>query len=252
MPLSDQSAMQHQYATSARLETRISIHEKYSRNQQPFAAWIRSHYALQPGERILELGCGTGSMWQGMCLPDGCRLTLTDFSAGMLDTARANTAHLQADYALVDAQDIPYPDAAFDVVIANMMLYHVPDIVKALREIRRVLKPGGRFIAATFGEHGVVQAVADMLQMRFDANMRFTLQNGEAQLRAVFSQVERHDREDALDVTDLADLIAYLRSMQQMTALADVPDERLLAAFAPHVRQGVLSLPKEYGLFICG
>lgn len=251
MALSDKAAMNTQYATSARLETRISIHEKYSRNQQPFAEWIVSHYALAPGEQVLELGCGTGSMWRGVILPESCHVTLTDFSAGMLETAKANTAHLAADYAVVDAQDIPYPDAAFDVVIANMMLYHVPDIAKALAEIRRVLKPGGRFLAATFGENGVVQAVAAMLGMRFDTNMRFTLQNGGEQLAACFAQVARHDREDALDVTDLRDLIAYLRSMQQMTALADVPDEKLLAAFAPHVRDGVLSLPKEYGLFIC-
>lgn len=251
MALSDKAAMDAQYATSARLETRISIHEKYSRNQQPFAEWIVSHYALAPGEQVLELGCGTGSMWRGVTLPESCHVTLTDFSAGMLETAKANTAHLAADYAVMDAQDIPYPDAAFDVVIANMMLYHVPDIGKALAEIRRVLKPGGRFLAATFGENGVVQAVAAMLGMRFDTNMRFTLQNGGEQLAACFAQVERHDREDALDVTDLCDLIAYLRSMQQMTALADVPDEKLLAAFAPHVSDGVLSLPKEYGLFIC-
>jgi len=251
MALSDKAAMNTQYATSARLETRISIHEKYSRNQQPFAEWIVSHYALVPGEQVLELGCGTGGMWRGVTLPESCHVTLTDFSAGMLETAKASTAHLAADYAVVDAQDIPYPDAAFDVVIANMMLYHVPDIAKALAEIRRVLKPGGRFLAATFGENGVVQAVAAMLGMRFDTNMRFTLQNGGEQLAACFAQVERHDREDALDVTDLRDLIAYLRSMQQMTALADVPDEKLLAAFAPHVRDGVLSLPKEYGLFIC-
>ena len=251
MDLSDKAAMNTQYATSARLETRISIHEKYSRNQQPFAEWIVSHYALAPGEQVLELGCGTGSMWRGVTLPESCHVTLTDFSAGMLETAKASTTHLTADYAVVDAQDIPYPDAAFDVVIANMMLYHVPDIGKALAEIRRVLKPGGRFLAATFGENGVVQAVAAMLGMRFDTNMRFTLQNGGEQLAACFTQVERHDREDALDVTDLHDLIAYLRSMQQMTALADVPDEKLLAAFAPHVSDGVLSLPKEYGLFIC-
>lgn len=251
MALSDQTAMNTQYATSARLETRISIHEKYSRNQQPFAEWIVSHYNLAPGEQVLELGCGTGSMWRGVTLPDNCRVTLTDFSEGMLDTARANTTHLTADYAVADAQDIPYSDDSFDVVIANMMLYHVPDIAKALREIRRVLKPGGRFLAATFGENGVVQAVAEMLDMPFDTNMRFTLQNGGEQLAACFTQVERYDREDALDVTDLRDLIAYLRSMQQMTALADVPDEALLAAFAPYVRHGVLSLPKEYGLFIC-
>lgn len=251
MALSDKAAMNTQYATSARLEMRIGIHEKYSRNQQPFAEWIVSHYDLQTGQRVLELGCGTGSMWRGVTLPDDCRVTLTDFSAGMLETAKANTAHLAADYAVVDAQDIPYPDASFDVIIANMMLYHVPDIAKALAEIRRVLRPGGRFLAATFGENGVVQAVAEMLGMRFDTNMRFTLQNGGEQLAAVFRQVERHDREDALDVTNLHDLIAYLRSMQQMTVLADIPDEKLLAAFAPHVRDGVLSLPKEYGLFIC-
>lgn len=251
MSLSDKNVVAGQYATADRLSTRISIHEKYSRNQQPFGAWIVSHYDLQAGERVLELGCGTGSMWQGVTLPTGCRVTLTDFSAGMLDTARVSTAHLAADYAVVDAQAIPYPDAAFDVVIANMMLYHVPDIAQALEEIRRVLKPGGRFFAATFGENGVVQAVAEMLGMRFDTNMRFTLQNGEGQLRAVFAEVIRRDREDALDVTDLGDLIAYLRSMQQMSSLADVPDETLLSAFRPRMVDGVLSLPKEYGIFVC-
>jgi len=251
MSLTDKTVVTGQYANADRLATRISIHERYSRNQQPFGEWIVSHYDLRPGERVLELGCGTGSMWKGVSLPEGCCVILTDFSAGMLDTARENTGHLAADYDVVDAQDIPYPDAAFDVVIANMMLYHVPDIPRALGEIRRVLKPGGRFFAATFGEHGVVQAVADMLGMPFDTNMRFTLQNGDAQLGAFFAEVQRLDREDALDVTDLTDLIAYLRSMQQMTALANVPDETLLAAFAPHVKEGVLSLPKEYGLFIC-
>ncbi len=251
MALSDKTVVTSQYATSARLETRIGIHEKYSRNKQPFGEWVVNHYHLQPGEQVLELGCGTGSMWQGVTLPVGCHVTLTDLSAGMLDAAKANTAHLAADYAIVDAQEIPYPDGAFDVVIANMMLYHVPDIAKALSEIRRVLKPGGRFFAATTGENGAVEAVADMLHMCFDTNRRFTLQNGTAQLRAYFEEVSCDTREDALDVTDLGDLIAYLRSMQQMTALADVPDEMLLTAFRARMTDGVLSLPKEYGLFVC-
>lgn len=251
MSIADKQVVSGQYATAERLSTRIGIHEKYSRNRQPFGEWIVSHYALRPGERVLELGCGTGSMWQGVKLPEGCRVVLTDFSEGMLDAARGNTVHLEAEYGVVDAQDIPYPDGSFDVVIANMMLYHVPDTGKALGEIRRVLRPGGRFFAATFGENGVVQAVAEMLGMRFDTNMRFTLQNGATQLRTVFDAVDRYDREDALDVTDLNDLIAYLRSMQQMTALADVPDETLLTAFRSRMRNGVLSLPKEYGLFCC-
>ncbi len=251
MSIADKAVVKDQYATSARLETRISIHEKYSRNKQPFGAWIVSHYDLHPGENVLELGCGTGSMWQGVTLPEGCALTLTDLSAGMLDAARANTAHLHAEYALCDAMELPFPDAAFDVVIANMMLYHVPDIDRALREIRRMLKPQGRFFAATFGEHGVTEAVFEMLSLPCTANHRFTLQNGGAQLANHFSAVEMRQREDALDVTFLPDLIAYLRSMAGMTLLADIPDERLLEVFTQHMQDGVLSLPKEYGLFLC-
>lgn len=251
MSLTTRDTLNTQYATSDRLETRISIHEKYSRNKQPFGEWITSHYALQPGECILELGCGTGSMWQGMTLPEGASLILTDFSAGMLDTARANTSHLHADYAAVDAQQIPYPDGSFDVVIANMMLYHVPDIGRALGEIRRVLKPEGRFFAATYGENGVMPAVMGMLGMQAQGNARFTQQSGGEQLSQVFAKVERLDREDALDVTNIEDLIGYLRSMQQMHVLADVPDDVLRAAFSRHMIGGVLHLPKEYGLFVC-
>ena len=251
MNIADRTVLQNQYATSARLETRISIHEKYSRNKQPFGEWIVSHYDLKPGEQLLELGCGTGSMWQGVTLPADCHVTLTDLSAGMLAAAQANTRRLAADYMVCDAMALPFADASFDVVIANMMLYHVPDIPRALGEIRRVLKPQGRFFAATFGEHGAVEAVLDMLSLPCTANHRFTLQNGGTLLAEHFDDIRLLRREDALDVTDLSDLIAYLRSMQGMTVLADISDETLTEAFAAHMVDGVLSLPKEYGLFIC-
>ena len=251
MNISENKVVANQYATSQRLETRISIHEKYSRNKQPFAAWILSHYRLQPGERVLELGCGTGSMWRGVSLPEGCRVTLTDISPGMLETGRSNTAHLHADYTVCDAMDIPFADSSFDVVIANMMLYHVPDIAKALGEIRRVLKPDGSFFAATFGVHGVVEAVLDMLKLPCSVNHRFTLQNGTPMLETFFTHVDLMRREDALDVTYLPDLIDYLRSLDSMTVLADLPDNQLMDAFSARMKDGVLSLPKEYGLFIC-
>lgn len=251
MSIADKAVVKGQYTTSTNLETRIIIHEKYSRNKQPFGAWIVSHYDLHPDEKVLELGCGTGSMWQGVTLPEGCHVTLTDLSAGMLETARQNTSHLHSDYALCDAMELPYAEDSFDVVIANMMLYHVPDIDRALREIRRVLKPKGRFFAATFGEHGVTEAVLEMLGLPCTSNHRFTLQNGSAQLAEHFAQVDIMRRPDALDVTDLSDLIAYLRSMAGMTVLADIPDARLTEVFTAHMKDGVLSLPKEYGLFIC-
>ena len=251
MSIANKQVVENQYVTSSRLETRISIHEKYSRNKQPFGEWIVSHYDLHPGDHVLELGCGTGSMWQGVTLPEGCKVTLTDLSAGMLETARQNTVHLGADYAICDAMSLPWPDASFDVVIANMMLYHVPDIDRALTEIRRVLKAGCRFFAATFGEHGATEAVLDMLNLPCTALHRFTLQNGDHQLAKHFVHVDVKTRPDALDLTNLDDLIAYLRSMAGMTVLADIPDETLHQVFSAHMKDGVLSLPKEYGLFIC-
>ena len=251
MSLSSQRAMQTQYATSMNLETRIAFQNKYSRNKQGFGPWINRQYELRPGMRILELGCGTGSMWQGITPPEDCHITLTNASPGMLETARQNTEHLHADYEVVDAQQIPWPDDCFDMVIANMMLYHVPDIARAIREIRRVLRPEGKLYAATFGEHGLTEAVLELLGLPSAANHRFTLQSGVQQLAASFRRVERRDYPDAMDVTSLEDLIAYLRSMQAMTALADVPDEKLLAVFRPRMVGGVLTLPKEYGLFIC-
>lgn len=251
MSIANQQVIKDQYVNSQRLETRISIHEKYSRNKQPFGEWIVSHYHLSSGEQVLEIGCGTGSMWKDCILPPDCKVTLTDLSPGMVEVARLNTAHLHANYAVCDAMVLPWEDTTFDVIIANMMLYHVPDIDVALKEIRRVLKPDGRFFAATFGEHGAVEAILDMLKLPCTAIHRFTLQNGGQQLSRYFSQVEVKTRPDALDVTNLDDLIIYLRSMAGMTVLAEIPDKYLYNVFQAHMQNGILSLPKEYGLFIC-
>ena len=105
--------IEKQYQTAKNLNTRISIHDKYSTNHQPFGDWIMSHYEIKPGCRILELGCGTGDMWKGkLSLLDGdSHLTLTDFSTGMLETAKKNIeSSALVDFKVVDIQDIPYED----------------------------------------------------------------------------------------------------------------------------------------------
>jgi len=78
-----------------------------------------------------------------------------DLSPGMIE--RAEATHPAVEFALADAQALPFPDATFDVVTARHMLYHVPDIGKALSEMRRVLKPGGYFLAVT-NTHGYMAA----------------------------------------------------------------------------------------------
>ncbi len=249
--------IEKQYQTAGNLNTRISIHAKYSTNKEPFGDWIVSHYEIAPGAKILELGCGTGDMWLNhLDLLEGAKsLTLTDFSAGMLETARKNLPALpKLSYRVVDIQDIPYPEASFDVVIANMMLYHVPDLHKGLSEVRRVLKPGGSFYCATFGIHGIHEYLTDLLgDLGVTGNITdtFTLQNGGASLTQHFSSVVRRDRADGLAITDIRDFADYIYSMTAIANIEAVPRDVLLQKLESRVENGILYVPKEYGMFIC-
>ncbi len=248
--------IEKQYKTAANLNTRISIHEKYSTNKQPFGDWIMSHYDIPAGAKILELGCGTGDMWKNHLhlLKDGTRLILTDFSDGMLETAKQNVVSQHVTFQQVNIQNIPYADDTFDVVIANMMLYHVPDLHKGLSEVRRVLKAGGSFYCATYGIHGIMEYVTDLLKdmdVRGAIGTTFTLQNGADTLGQHFKVVQRLDREDSLAITDIGDFADYIYSLSGLSNITSVPRNVLLSMLESRTINGVLYVPKEYGMFIC-
>ena len=180
--INDKKVVEKQYATSANLNTRISIHDKYSTNKQGFGNWIYSHYEIEDGARVLELGCGTGSMWKGHdeLIKKCSELVLSDFSDAMIETTRQTISELpNITYRSIDIQNIPYDTATFDVVIANMMLYHVPNLSKALLGVHRVLKPKGKFYCATYGEHGIIEYLSKLLGeygVEDNVNKNFTLQ----------------------------------------------------------------------------
>ncbi len=246
-----------QYKTPKNLNIRAGLHAKYSVNQTPFADWIASFYAFAPGAHILELGCGTGQMWITHLdlLSDGAELTLTDLSAGMVQTARENLRHApRIAFDLVDIQNIPYPDGSFDAVIANMMLYHVPDLHRGLSEVWRVLKPGGKFYCATNGEHGVHQYTTELLRELGVHNRvidSFTLQNGGASLSRHFSRVTRRDRQDSLIIPNLDDYADYVYSLDSLSRVDTIPRRDLMDAIERRAKDGVLHIPKEFGMFIC-
>lgn len=154
----------------------------------------------------------------------------------------------------MNIEDIPYSEQIFDSAIANMMLYHVPDLAQGLSEVSRVLKPCGRFYCATYGEHGIVPYISGLLKdygITDKTNKGFTLQNGGSILKKYFSRVERMDYEDALAVTDVDDIVDYIYSLPSMVEIADMDKNIFKRVLEENMTDGVLNIPKEYGMFIC-
>ena len=256
--INDGATVRNQYRTADKLNTRISIHSKYSVNRQGFGNWITSHYRIREGMSVLELGCGTGDMWsdQGGIISRCSRFILSDFSEGMLDQAKATLRNQSGiEYRRIDIQDIPFADQTFDVVIANMMLYHVPDLQKALREVYRVLKADGTFYCATYGEHGMMEYIYSLFAgcgVRNHVNDNFTLQNGEGKLKSVFPDVRRFLYEDLLEVTHVEDMVDYIYSLTGMTDMHQLSRSEVKSVLERNMQDGSLHVPKEYGMFIAG
>ena len=265
-----------QYKDASNLEARKRLHQRFSTNTYPWHRWVFDHLELSVGARVLELGCGPAWLWVENAdrIPQAWEVTLSDFSEGMLAEAKRNVQGLNGSFSFrqLDAQDVPFDDASFDAVIANHMLYHVPDIPKALAEIRRVLKPGGRLYAATNGpghlqELGTLQARLLGRESGRDYDIsgsrRFGLQNGAALLEPFFPHVTLHRFEGDLEVTEAEPLVAYILSMNALRDLMndvgaagmdETAFEEKVAAFREylagrHEAEGSIHIGKETGLF---
>jgi SAM-dependent methyltransferase len=133
-------------ATDGRLAARIALHQGYSTNPQAWFAWLAER--LPRAGDVLEAGAGTGALWEHAGTEDPATLTLTDFSAAMCARLRRFPA---ARVVRADVTRLPFAAGSFDVVVANHMLYHLDDPGAGLRELARVLRPGGRLAASTNG-----------------------------------------------------------------------------------------------------
>jgi len=253
-----------QYRDASNLRARGQLHARFSINHYGWFRWYIEQLDLPDNARVLELGCGPGSLWSENRerIPADWELVLTDFSPGMLHEATVNLSDLgrQLRFERVDAQDIPFTEASFDAVLANHMLYHVPDRERAFLEIRRVLKPHGRLYAATNGEQHmreITQLVHASLpelnreEVFFSIHASgFTLENGAAQLARHFSQVRTLPYEDALRVTEVEPLLSYVLSSPISKSLSTKQVDRLRELLAKQMaEQGHIHISKASGVF---
>ena len=212
MSMDDPDVVGRQYAHEERLETRRGVWRPADDGRDPTEIAAAVARASAP-RAILEVGCGTGVF--GRRLADEnpeASLVVVDQSERFVALA----ASRGLDARRADVQELPFEDDAFDLVAALWMLYHVADLDRALAEVRRVLRPGGRFVAVTNGD----RHVADL---RRDAGgdpvvTTFSSQNGEDTLLRHFDGVRREDVRTRALFPDRETALAYLRSSQEDVA----------------------------------
>lgn len=114
--------------------------------ERRYRPWRRRLWTEVNGPRVLEVGVGTGKNIP--FYPDAARITAVDLTPGMLERARKRAAKLEVDMELRlgDAQELDLPDAGFDTAVATFVFCSVPDPVRGLRELGRVVRPGGRIL----------------------------------------------------------------------------------------------------------
>lgn len=121
-----------------------------------YAPWMPEvmEFARHRGDRVLEIGAGMGTDLAQFAR-NGAVCTDLDLSAGHLAHAQRNFAlrGLQARFVHGDGEDLPFDDGEFDVVYSNGVIHHTPNTVRAIQEIHRVLRPGGRIIIMVYAEN---------------------------------------------------------------------------------------------------
>jgi ubiquinone/menaquinone biosynthesis C-methylase UbiE len=258
MRIDDVKYVKEQYARENNLATRIRTHELYTEPKRDFTAWVLDQIAWRGDERVVDVGCGAGA-YSSAVRARTPHYIAGDLSLGML---QATDAPIRVN---LDAHRLPLADNSIDVLLANHMLYHVPDKDRALAEFARVLRPGGVLLAATNSATNMMelprlaQQVARQSGRELQSSwmpLEFTLENGAAFLQRHFARVERIDLPGALVFREAQPLIDYLATSPRYLAGFDETERHAWQILRELVEReisarGAFRVNKLTGVFRC-
>lgn len=221
--LNDPGAVREQYTSEAGLASRAALYDDVD-GPEPGEVAFKAVAELRP-TRFLEVGCGTGWFAARVQRELGANVDAIDQSERMVQLARDAGINARVG----DVQQLPFPDDEFDCAAANWMLYHVPDLDRALGELARVLRPGGRLVAVTNGRDHLLEVwrLVGAAEARVARQVTFSAENGAETLRRHFVTVEAWDAGGTVKISEREAIERYLRSIEIWSRLADRLPDRL-------------------------
>ena len=196
MNVDEAAFVREQYATPDRLRARKSVYEN-AEGDDPREFAIEAVAAAKP-RRLLEVGGGEGELAERIETELGVEVVGIDQSEAMVEVQRSKGI----DARVGDVQALRFEDGEFDAALAAWMLYHVPDLDRALAELARVLEPGGVLVAVTNSlEH--LRELRELAQWETEVRAStFRSENGEEALRRHFAEVKRRDAHGSVTMDD--------------------------------------------------
>lgn len=219
MKLDNPLVVQWEYASEERLAKRNQTYRELLEGVNPEDAVFEAVRESSP-QRFLDVGCGMGELAERVQHEAGVEVVAVDISPRMVELTRARGV----DASVADVQALPFEDDSFDCVAANWVLYHVPDLDLGVRELARVIRPGGRLVAATLGAANM-QELWDLLAGEVTAGLSFGHDNGEAALAPHFTQIERRQVDGTVVFPGRASMHEFVAATTTRSHLAErVPE----------------------------
>jgi SAM-dependent methyltransferase len=255
------------YADDRKIRSRMAIYAYAESAADP--RWRTSVIPWDGTQIVADVGCGNGFDLRQIVPQGRCRHAIgVDLSAGMLRSVEDLRQSGSLSLVQADAQHLPLPDRTVDVALAMHMLYHVPDIPAAIRELRRITKRSGTVLASTNSPAHLAEidgllaaAISSQLGRPVQAMpaLSFTTQTGAAMLGREFSSVTLRTLEMPLSIPSAQPVISYVASIRE-PSLAWIGEpldfDAVLDDIAVKVEQvlqaqGSFRATSHMGVFVC-
>lgn len=223
----------------------------------PWAPRVADAAGITAGDRVLDIGCGTGILAREAAIRVGStgRVTGLDRDQGMLAVARRVAPAI--DWRQGDAQELPFDDAAFEAVVSQFALMYFPDRVAALREMKRVLVPGGRLAVAVWGpfERATGYVALAEIAARYGGEAAVNTLKGphvlgdQEKLAAIFNAAGLRNPDITLrpGIYGQPSIDIFIEAEVKGSPLNDLFDEESYLAFLEEAREGLKSFLLDGG-----